>query len=172
MLMPFQRTHIAVGKESSGFTLIELLITMAVIGVLTSIALPSLRSFMAGQRIKSAAFDLMSMITLTRSEAVKRNTDVTLNLDPTTNTFTIVAAGSTTPIRTQEMFAGITLNCINASTHAVVSCGTSGIVYSSNGRLASAFYPLQISSTDNANPSTRCISIDLSGRPNSKKGAC
>ena len=50
-----------------GFTMIELLITLTITGILAATAIPSYNSMVAGQRIKTASFDLMSALILTRS---------------------------------------------------------------------------------------------------------
>lgn len=49
---------------------------MAVLGILLAIALPSLASVLASQRLRAAGTDLMSSLLLARSEAIKRNAQV------------------------------------------------------------------------------------------------
>lgn len=138
----------------------ELIITITIVGILTSIALPAFSSFIADQRVKTASFDLMSSIMLTRSEALKRNTIVTIA--PTSGSDWAsgwsVTAGATT-VKSQDSFKNLTMT------------GPASISYNSNGRLSSAATSFSIS-TSVSGVMPRCISIDLSGRPNSKKGAC
>jgi type IV fimbrial biogenesis protein FimT len=65
-------------SASSGFTLIELLVTLAVLGIVMTLAAPSFVDFVRSNRLKSAAFDLVVSLNYARSEAIKRNTDATL----------------------------------------------------------------------------------------------
>ena len=61
-----------------GFTLIELMTTIAVLVVLALVAMPSFRQFVANQRVRNASFELMSALTLARSQAIVQNGDVKL----------------------------------------------------------------------------------------------
>lgn len=160
-------------EKSAGFTLIELMVTLIVLGILAVVALPMYRSFMATQRIKSATFDLMSLITFTRSEAIKRNVNVNLNYNGSAYAVTV---GATT-LRTQEQFAGLQLDCVNntGGAHTYTPCPATGITYNSSGRLATAFLPLEIHPTnaaDTTSANSRCITLDLSGLPKAAKGQC
>lgn len=143
-----------------GFTLIELMVTITILSILASIAVPNYSSFVANQRVKTASFDVMSAMVLARNEALKRNTNLTVT--PTTGSDWAsgwsVTAGTTT-LNQQAAFRNLTIT------------GPASLSYNSSGRLNTAAASISISSTvSGATP--RCISIDLSGRPNSKKGAC
>jgi prepilin-type N-terminal cleavage/methylation domain-containing protein len=61
-----------------GFTLIELMVTITIVGILLAIGVPSFRGFVAGQRVKTASYDISSVLTYARSEALKRNADVVI----------------------------------------------------------------------------------------------
>lgn len=63
---------------SSGFTLIELMITLTVAGVLLAIAVPSLKGFVASNRLSSNVNTMVGLINYARSEAIVRNQPVVI----------------------------------------------------------------------------------------------
>ena len=62
----------------SGFTLVELMITVAVMGIIAFMGVPALQSLVENNRVATHTNRLVSSIHLARSEAIKRNEDVTL----------------------------------------------------------------------------------------------
>ncbi len=177
-------------RSNRGFTLIELMVAVVVLAVLASIAAPSYRSFITATRVKSATDDVWSALTMARSEAVKRNSSVTVTPLGNWNGWTVTTmvppapgttGGSTQLTLVQQPPVGTTvaIACYDASTTPktlVTPCPP--IIYTYSGRLPVGTAPPAIQLADaNApnpvgSPATRCIVIDPSGRPFSKKAAC
>ncbi len=65
-------------KKNSGFTLLELLITLAIVAILLTVGVPSLRSMMQGNQLVSSTNELLSALHVARSEAIKSNGRVTI----------------------------------------------------------------------------------------------
>lgn len=59
-----------------GFTMVELLITVVILAVLAAIAVPSMREFIARQRVESIAKELATDLRYLRTEAIQRPRDV------------------------------------------------------------------------------------------------
>ncbi len=68
-------------RKESGFTLIELMVTMAIVLIMASIAVPTLLSWLPKQRLRGAVTDLVSDIQLTKLSAIKENRDWAMVFD-------------------------------------------------------------------------------------------
>jgi type IV fimbrial biogenesis protein FimT len=63
---------------SAGFTIVELMITVTLAAILLGIAIPSFRATMARNRVVTQSNEFVGAVNLARSEAITRNTNVTL----------------------------------------------------------------------------------------------
>jgi type IV fimbrial biogenesis protein FimT len=63
---------------NKGFTLVELMIVVAILAVLVTVAAPSFRASMANTKVNSATHELLSSLSLAKSESIKRNVMVSL----------------------------------------------------------------------------------------------
>jgi type IV fimbrial biogenesis protein FimT len=60
-------------ENSRGFTLLELLVTLAVVAVVTALAVPTMSASIRRSHIAAAHNEFLSSLYLLRSEAIKRN---------------------------------------------------------------------------------------------------
>ena len=70
-LSPMRRCN-----EQAGFTLMELLLAIAVLAIVTTLALPSFTQFIQNNRLASEANEMVASFQFARSEALKRGLPV------------------------------------------------------------------------------------------------
>lgn len=66
------------GSRSAGFTLVELIITLALVAILTMVAVPSFQNSIKNNRAATQSNELLSALSLARNESIKRNVRVTV----------------------------------------------------------------------------------------------
>jgi type IV fimbrial biogenesis protein FimT len=144
------------------------MIVVAIVGILAAIALPSFKGLSESQRVKTASFELYSLLSVARSEAIKRNDNVTI---------APVLSGSTW-LRLEVTTAGGAVIRSKAQPAKVdftfLPSGTTSVVFTRTGRPTTSGITFQVDVEGSATPTThvRCISIGLSGMPQTRKGAC
>lgn len=146
---------------SLGFTLIELLVVIVLLGIIASMAAPSMRSLIVSQRVRSANNDMHTTLLYARSEAMKRGQSVTVS--SATGGW---AAGWT--VQTDIGGTSTVLQRQDALDNSItVSNPLTTITLTSSGRPSSAsagtrftFYSSGISSI-----TARCVALSLNGMP-------
>ena len=58
-------------RSTSGFTLWELMVVLLIVAILTSLAVPNLRSSMRREQLAAVSFNIMNWLERARNQAVK-----------------------------------------------------------------------------------------------------
>ena len=86
-------------RKDTGFSLIELMTVLAILAILSSIAIPSLFKWLPKQRVGSAAREVKSTLEFARINAIKTNADVIVAFD--NDSLTVTSGGTT--LRTRQL---------------------------------------------------------------------
>mgnify|MGYP000058818912 CR=1 FL=1 len=160
-------------RRSAGFTVTEMMVVVAIMGLLAAIATPYMGDMIRRQRIKTASFDVFSSLAFARSEAIKRNTSVTLTpTNPADWAYGWrVQDANGNVLRDQAGWAGFT-STGTAAVPTINILGPATVTFAPSGRLAAATAPIALSSGSVSSNHFRCVRIDPSGRATTKEGTC
>lgn len=148
------------------------MVVVALLAILLSLAAPSMRTFIANQRVKTASFDLYSSLAFARSEAIKRPNGV-VRITPVGGiwqqgwqiSFVPNGGGAATILREHEALSTVTVSDPAANPY---------LEYDHNGRPPAAV-TLSLNVTGMTGITGRCVSTDPSGSPSTKQqpaGGC
>lgn len=173
-------------RQSIGFSLVELMIAIAIMGIVLAVAVPSIQSMMANQRMSAVGSELVMSVMHARGEAIKYGgfTGVGVTLKAPTNDFSqgwcvvIAAASSCDPanpggdvMRISPPPADVSFQWISPTTATALEFNRSGRLQSPS---VSSSILIQINNTVEAANSglSRCLTIDPGGSARVKRGAC
>ena len=146
-------------RRQAGFSVTELMVVVAILGLLAALAAPNMGAMIRTQRLKTASFDIFSSLAYARSEAIKRNTSVTL-----------------TPVNSADWAKGWRITDSNGTMlrdqsgwETVTASGPAVVTFFNSGRPNTAG---NIEITAYGISQVRCVKLDLSGRAVTKEGAC
>ncbi|MGD9351680.1 MAG: prepilin-type N-terminal cleavage/methylation domain-containing protein [Desulfobacterales bacterium] len=82
-------------EKNSGFTLLELAVVIAIIGILSGIAIPNFINWLPKYKLKNAAMDMRANFNATRLNAVKTNAAWAVIFDTANNAYHICSDSGT-----------------------------------------------------------------------------
>ena len=155
-----------------GFTLIELLMAVALLGIIATLAAPSMTNFVIRQRVSSQANEMMLSLAFARSEALKRNAEIRL-LPATDSAEGWQGGWCIGPTSMTNCDHTDRLKVFEAKSDVSVSSGDfvgSPLTFKRDGTstLAGTF-SVTSSKLKQTGNDARCIDISLQGRPSIRK---
>lgn len=153
-----QLTGLPRRRLAGGFTLVELLVTVSLIALLTTLALPTMRNLIQQQHVRTGASDLQAALFYARSEAVKRASNVEV----------IPAGNDWKSGWTVQLPNGTVLRSrlpLNPQLAAMTVTAGTKVTYLPDGHLTSAPPAVAFRVSTNTAVKARCVVTDLSGRP-------
>ncbi len=163
-----------------GLTLIEIFMTLVILGILVSIAVPSYNALIQGYKARTLSTEFISSLALARSEAVRQNTNVAMcaAADANLNTCGTDWTHGWIVFVDNDGNGDIANNADKIKVHSALEQGTtvtaasSNIVYNSRGFVKSGAGDYILNASDCAGNDGRNINIANTGRVSITSVAC
>jgi type IV fimbrial biogenesis protein FimT len=94
-------------RKNSGFTMTELMVTIAIISIVTSIAVPNFLGWLPKYRLSSASRNILSAIEFTRLTAVRQYADAQIQFNVGNSSYTVSVNGRT--VKGDTLPAGVSI---------------------------------------------------------------
>lgn len=166
-------------KRIAGFTIIELMVTVTLLSVVLVLALPGFQSFIQNNRVATQANNFITALTLARSEALKRGTNVSVcaSSDQATCTgawnqgwivFTDNATGSNAPAINTVIQA---FEALDGNPSLTEASNATFVRYQSSG-LVSAARAFTLTISNCTGDQQRTINVTATGQISVTRSAC
>lgn len=154
-------------KRQTGFTLIEAMVVISILAILAGLGTPAFREMIASQRVKNAASDLLSDMMLARSEAIRRNTPVTISaIDSSWSSGWTIVVGTAETIKQRNFASGLLTIEKKSGTNDTV-------VFGATGRATNSDFQMNFTAPGIANnEQKRCVRASAAGGQKILKGPC
>jgi type IV fimbrial biogenesis protein FimT len=157
-------------RTLAGFTLLELMVTLAVLAILTAIAVPAFQTLFERNRLTSATNDLLGTLLMARSNAVTRR--VATRVCPSTNASTCATgavnwAGGWIVLEDPSQVIRVAPR-LHAS--LAVTTGVQALVFDPAGNARDLVDATTIQLSNNSGQ--RCIRIRPNGQVTTERNAC
>ncbi len=120
-------------EECTGFTLIELLIVVAIIGILTTLGIPSYRAWVQNTQIYNATESALGGLQMAKGEAVKRNASVQFVLVANATWLVQLPASAVIQTSTTEGAKNVVATATPTSATTITFSNLGGIVTNADG---------------------------------------
>ena len=148
--MTHRRTRAPRVRPARGFTLIELVVTIALLGILVMLSVPSFTGWIRNSQVRTVAEALQTGLRTAQAEAVRRNRQVVLSFtnNAPSATSTAAAGGKNWALQTVAQFGETTefitggkLTDIASAVAIANSLTANAVCFNANGRLAANASP-------------------------------
>lgn len=156
-------------NQQAGFTLIELVVVIVISAILMAVGVPSFQTITTNNRIAADTNQLVSSLTLARSEAIKRGAEVSVCMSADGQACTTTGAWDQGWIVRVDSNNEVLRVFDVASGNGTVSSNANIITFTALGGLTPVTpVPFDL----NVKAQSRCVTVNAVGRPFVETGAC
>lgn len=142
--------------------MLELIVVLAVLAILTTLAVPNFRETMQNNRVVTRANDVVTALNLARSESIKRGEAVNVSANGADwNSGILIRTASGTDIRVFPAFTG----------NITVTAAITTVSYQPDGRVTAAT-TFSVCDSSRTGETGRSVSVNATGRISTTNLAC